>query len=97
MVVALFVTFGAVAAQACLQEAQFIGQVKNYNVIQKSESIMECYYQIEYSMFNSSYVCPLVIGEVSYLTFQDHSCSLKNGTQVSGILTKDENGKVAIE
>ena len=99
LVVSLFVmsAFVAVSAQACIQEAQFIGQVKNYSEIQKSASIKECFYQIEFSMFNESYVCPLSIGEVSYLTHQDRSCSLKNGVQVSGILTKSEDGRVVIE
>lgn len=69
------------------QEAQFIGKVK---------SQPHCTFQIEYSMFNSSYVCPLVIGEVSGETFSDASCSLKNGDQISGIMHKID-GVLSIE
>lgn len=98
LVLALFVTVGSVAAQAsCLQEAQFIGLVKNYSEVKKGESVKECFYQIEYTMFNSSMVCPLSIDEVYSHVFQDPSCSLKDGTQVSGIMNKNENGKVEIE
>lgn len=74
---------------ACeVQEAQYIGKVKNYNVIQRSESVEECFYEIGYTMFNSSYACPLEIGEVSLEKFQDYSCQLRNGNIVSGVIVK---------
>jgi hypothetical protein len=81
---------------ACNQEGQFIGTVKNFREIQKSESSRECFYAINYLQFNSSYICPLDIDEVSSLEFQDFSCSLKNGDQVSGVMVKFENSENVI-
>ena len=95
LLVSFLVVFGSVVAQAaCFQEAQFIGTVKNHNPIQKSESITECFYQIEYSMFNSSYSCPLVIGEASLAVFQDYTCAMKNGDKLSGVLVKNNDGYI---
>lgn len=70
------------------QEAQFIGKVKNYSVNQRSETTAECYFQIDYIMLNPSSICPLVIGEVSLTQFPDMDCSMKNGDNISGVLTK---------
>lgn len=82
----LFASVGS--AMACdQQEAQFIGLVKNY-------SAANCSFEIEYSMFNPSYVCPLVPGEVSSLKFTDAACGLKNGDQVSGVLVKKDDSVV---
>ena len=82
------------AAQAfsCEQyEAEFIGKVKNQVSIARSESITECFYEVEYSLFNASYICPLDIDVVSTNKFQDYNCSLKNGDQVSGVLVLKNN------
>lgn len=77
-------------------DAQYIGKVKEYRVVEKSESTKECFYKIEFSMFNSSYICPLDIDEVYSFEFQDQSCSLKNGDQVSGIVS-NLDGKIVLE
>lgn len=65
-------------AQACQQEAQFIGTVTNVSA--------DCSYKIDFSMYNVSMVCPLGIDEALMTRFKDASCTLKNGDQVSGIL-----------
>ncbi|MBC7465013.1 MAG: hypothetical protein H7256_03385 [Bdellovibrio sp.] len=73
------------------QEAQFIGKVSNYTQLQLSESTIECYFNIQLSMLNSSQVCPLVEGEVVGYQFQDKDCSLKNGDPISGVLRRVGN------
>lgn len=77
------------------QEAQFIGNVINQSKIQSGSST-SCTFEITYSMFNYSMVCPLDEGEVYGVKFEDAACSLKNGDQVSGILIK-KDGAVYIE
>ena len=69
------------------QEAQFIGKVRNYSVVQNGNSRI-CTFEIDYSMFNYSQVCPLDEGEVAGIRFSDSSCSMKDGDQVSGIMVK---------
>ena len=81
---------------SCQQEAQFIGKVKNWGEIQRSESTSECFYEIEYTMFNSSLVCPLDIDEVGGERFQDFDCNLKNGDQVSGYMSR-VNDRIVLE
>jgi hypothetical protein len=77
---------------ACVQqEAQFIGNVKNFQKVAVDQYIYDCSYQIDFTMFNPSYVCPLVVGEVSMTRFEDLNCSLKNGDQVSGVLIKKDD------
>jgi hypothetical protein len=89
--------FLSTTVQACeQQEAQFIGNVKNHSEIQRSETTSECFYEIEYSMFNSSFICPLDIDEVLTEHFQDYECKLKNGDQVSGVIVK-LNDKIILE
>lgn len=72
------------SAYACsAPEAQFIGIVKN--------ATAECTYEIEFTMYNPSMVCPLSIDE-ALTVYTDKSCTLKNGDQVSGVLVvKDGN------
>jgi hypothetical protein len=73
------------------QRAQFIGTVTNLTTTQISQTVTECFYEVEISMFNSSYSCPLDIAEVSSARFQDQDCALKNGDQVSGVMAKINN------
>ena len=88
MFVVLASVFVAQMSLACLQqEAQFIGSVKNFQN-QRGEHINSCSYEIEFSMYNPSYVCPLDIDEVSSLRFADDSCQQQDGNQVSGVLVK---------
>ena len=90
-IIVLASLFVAQMSLACLQqEAQFIGHVKNFQS-EKNGQQVSCSYQIDYTMFNSSYVCPLYIGEVSYLRFVDETCQKQNGEQVSGILVKKDD------
>ena len=75
---------------ACVQqEAQFIGNVKNFQSVGSN-----CSYGIDFTMFNSSFVCPLDIDEVSTLRFADKSCQLKDGDQVSGVMVKQDDSVV---
>jgi hypothetical protein len=76
-------------AGACdLPQAQFIGRVKKHSITQRSESIVECSYQIEFLRFDSSTVCSLVIGEVTGYEFTDPSCAMEDDQPVSGVLTR---------
>ena len=90
-IIVLASLFVAQMSLACLQqEAQFIGHVKNFQK-EKDEHLVSCSYEIEYTMFNSSIVCPLFIGDVSELRFADESCQKQNGEQVSGVLVKKDD------
>ncbi len=81
------------SALACgQQEAQFIGKVINHTKTQNG-----CTFEITYSMYNVSMVCPLDEGEVAGTKFEDVNCSLKNGAPISGYLVKKEGGSVYIE
>jgi hypothetical protein len=87
LLLALFVL--PLGAGACdWPQAQFIGRVKKHSITQRSESIVECGYQIEFLRFDSSEVCPLVIGEVTGYEFTDPSCTMTNGQPISGMLTR---------
>ena len=50
------------------------------------QQITTCAYQIEFTRFQPSMVCPLNDGEVSVHRFEDTSCQLKDGQQVRGVL-----------
>jgi hypothetical protein len=90
-IIVLASLFVAQMSLACLQqEAQFIGHVKNFQSEKVGQKVT-CSYEIEYKMFNSSYVCPLWIGEVSDLRFADETCQKQNGEQVSGVLVKKDD------
>ncbi|MBC7712447.1 MAG: hypothetical protein H7177_03865 [Rhizobacter sp.] len=82
--------FSSVTAIACQQEAQFIGKVTNY-------SKTDCSYDINFSMFNSSYVCPLDIDEAGPARLTDKSCSLKNGDPISGVLIRNSENEIVLE
>ena len=75
------------SAFACSPEAQFIGTVNNVTA--------ECTYEINFTMFNPSMVCPLSIDE-ALTVYTDKNCAVKNGDIVSGILVVKDN-KVEIE
>lgn len=97
IVVMGFVLAAAQIGFACVQqEAQFIGSVVSHKKEAVDQYIVDCSFEIDYSMFNVSRTCPLVIGEVSGLRFSDRDCALKNGDQVSGVLVK-KDGVVVIE
>jgi hypothetical protein len=72
----------------CAPEAQFIGTVKNFSAVQKSESLVECTYQIEFSLFNPNQLCPLLLEETTEHQFIDSDCSHQNGEMLSGVLSK---------
>lgn len=81
------------SAFACgQQEAQFIGKVMNHAKTQNG-----CTFEIYFTMYNVSGVCPLDEGEVAGTRFVDASCSLKDGAAVSGYLVKKDGGNVYIE
>lgn len=97
LTMALFSSTLITSAFACDRpEAQFIGTVKNVSVQLGSESTKVCFYEIEFSSFNSSIVCPLDINDVYSEKFLDQSCSLKNGDFVSGYMSL-VNGEIVFE
>lgn len=76
-------------AAACkTPEAQFIGHIKNYTETQRSESIVECSFEIQFSSYQASEVCPLDAVEVVSYQFPDPTCSLKDKDAVSGVLAR---------
>ena len=95
-ILCLLLSYAANSFSCEIQEAQFIGTVQNLNEFQNGTANKKCTFQIEFTMLNPSYVCPLVIGEISTVIFADDSCELKNGQAVSGILKKVD-GIVEIE
>lgn len=83
------VLMSSVSALACeTQEAQFIGRVKNASTAYLTDAAPICSYEIEYSVFNPSSVCPLDIDAVAGFQFSDSSCTLRNGDAVSGVLVQ---------
>lgn len=93
----VFSTIFSSVTYACVpQTAQYIGNVKNATQTQTSKTATKCSYEIEYSMFNSSYACPLDVSEVFSARFEDQDCDLRNGDQVSGIIAKI-NGNIVLE
>lgn len=92
LAIALVLSSVIASAFACERpEAQFMGTVKNVSEISEV-----CFYEIEFSRFDSSVVCPLDISEVYSEKFQDSSCSLKDGDFVSGYMSL-VNGKIVFE
>lgn len=90
LLIAMTIFLSVNSAFACSNpEAQFIGNVSEYNS-------SECSYKIEFSRYNESMICPLSSEEAASTVFVDKSCSLKNGDMVSGYLIVSE-GKIVIE
>ena len=76
-------------AAACdTQEAQFIGQVKNHIEHQRSESVTECTFEIEFSMYYSSSVCPLDAIDLKGYQFQDPTCVQRENDLISGVIAR---------
>lgn len=76
------------SAFACSPEAQFIGNV--------TKVAADCSFEIEFSAYNESVVCPLSIDEALATRFENKSCSFTNGDFVSGYLIVKEE-KIVIE
>lgn len=77
-----FLVFASSSAFACDPEAQFIGNVSEYDHA-------TCTYRIRYTFFHHSTLCPLDRAEASTWTFEDNTCSLKEGDRISGYLVKE--------
>jgi len=89
----VIVFLAGTSAFACgQQEAQFIGKVINL-----TKTTNGCTFEISFTMYNVSGVCPLDEGEVAGTKFADLNCSLKNGSPISGYLVKKDGGSVYIE
>jgi hypothetical protein len=88
----LFLSLGLLIAAhnalACSNpEAQFIGKVVNH----QESAAQGCTYNIDFSLYNESGVCPLDLQDAARTTFVDAACSLENGKTVSGYLVvKDD-------
>lgn len=76
------------SAFACSPEAQFIGTVTNVSA--------DCSYEIDFSAYNHSQICPLGIDEALVTRFENKNCALKDGDAVSGYLIVKDS-KVVIE
>ncbi len=85
---ALISTAAMSSAFACSPEAQFIGTV--------TKVAADCSYEINFSDYNHSQVCPLSIDEALVTRFENKNCALKDGDAVSGYLIV-QDGKVVIE
>ncbi|CAN5566329.1 hypothetical protein BH10BDE1_BH10BDE1_35430 [soil metagenome] len=90
---AMAFVFFAQPVTACeVQEMQFFGIVRN---VQQSSAIVGatvCIYQVELVSEPMapapSYLCPLVPGEASALSFVDLTCTKRDGDKISGIMVK---------
>lgn len=90
---AMAFVFSGPTAQACeVQEMQFFGIVRN---VQQNSAILGgtiCSYQVELVADpmepRPSYICPLVPGEASMLTFVDLTCTKKDGDKINGVMVK---------
>lgn len=88
---------GAHNALACSNpEAQFIGKVVNVKKIGIDQYNYDCTYNIEFTNYTASGVCPLDEVEASQTVFTDESCNLKNGDEISGYLIV-KNDQVVID
>ena len=84
MFLAFVLIIGAQAVLACSNpEAQFIGKVVEYG--------SDCSFKIDFTRFNPSMICGLSESEASLTKFQDKSCQLKDGDEVSGYLIMQDN------
>lgn len=92
LLTAILLLAGTSAFACGQQEAQFIGKVIKHTKAQNG-----CSFEITYTMYNVSMVCPLDEGEVYGTVFADLECSLKNGSTISGYLVKKDGGAVYIE
>lgn len=89
----VIILLAGTSAFACgQQEAQFIGKVINHAKAQNG-----CTFEITFTMYNVSMVCPLDEGEVYGIKFADLDCSLSNSAPISGYLVKKDGGSVYIE
>jgi hypothetical protein len=98
LIVASLMVFGLNAfadSAPCQEEAQFIGKVKNIKPLNQDWSM--CSFQIEFTMYNESMVCPLNSGEADHQTFYDAGCNYKDGEQVSGYLVRKGAGAIQWE
>jgi hypothetical protein len=84
--------FSATAHACEIQEMQFFGIVRNVEPTTLANGTAACLYQVELVAEpmepKPSYVCPLVPGEVSALSFIDVGCTKKNGDKINGIMVK---------
>lgn len=89
----VLVLLAGTSALACgQQEAQFIGKV-----VKHTKASNGCSFEITYTMYNVSMVCPLDEGEASGTVFADLDCRLQNGSTISGYLVKKNDGSIYIE
>ncbi len=86
-----------VSAFDCTQsEAQFIGKIKSTRVERIDQGVRDCFHKLDFSLFNSSMVCPLDIDEALNLEVFDYNCQLSEGSEVSGVLVL-KDGQLVIE
>ena len=99
--IALLVTVISAAAStglSCQQEAQIIASV---GTVQQMNST-SCLVTVEsIQQFNSSYACPLVIGEIGsgieVGTNSDGQCTFSSGDAISGVLYRNSAGVILLE
>ena len=83
---------------ACQPEAQIIASVGSTRKL----SSTSCLITVEaVQQFNSSFVCPLVIGEIGggieVGTNSNHECAFEVGEVISGVLYRDAAGAIILE
>ena len=98
-----FLVFTAVSVAAsiglpCQQEAQILAKVAT---VQKTSS-KACQVTVDsIKLFESSYACPLVIGEIGsgieVGTNQNSECAFSVGEAISGVLYRNSEGTVTLE
>lgn len=99
MIALAVMTTSAFAFECSNNEAQFMGKVTSRRVNRIDQGVRDCYYKVEYSLFNSSMVCPLdqVSAETNEIFDYDCNLNLEVGQEVSGILLESKDGQLTIE
>jgi hypothetical protein len=100
LVVALISVVAQTSMANCLGEAQIIAKVQG-----NKKSLSSCVAMIDSSsivQYNESMVCPLDLGEVLEQGVEvgmkdGHDCRLEAGDVITGVLVKNQAGKIVLE
>ncbi len=100
LVVALISVVAQASMANCLGEAQIIAKVS-----ENKKTLSSCVAMIDSSsivQYNESMVCPLDLGEVLEQGVEvgmkdGHDCRLEAGDVITGVLVKNQAGKIVLE
>jgi hypothetical protein len=82
---------------SCIGEAQFIGKITSIRVEAIDQGVRDCFYKMQFSLYNQSMVCPLDEMDAMNAEIFDYDCRTNIGDTVSGVLVKNLDGSFTIE